>query len=83
MRDATPPSTTQYPDGMGASDDWAHQTSMQRATGSDNTMFDTPYAAQLGAQSEKSRLQSEAEPLISEGVKRLGDVAAGVLGALS
>lgn len=75
--------TTQYPECVSASDDWAHQTSMQRATGSDTSMFDTPYAAQLRAGSEKSRLQSEAEPFISEGVKRLNDVAAGVLGALS
>ena len=74
-----PPLTTQYPEGMGDGADWAHQTSMQRATGSN---LATPYAAQLGAQSERSRIQSQAEPMIAEGVSKLNDAVGAVLGGL-
>ena len=76
----TPPLTTQYPDHMGTGQDWAHQTAMQRATGSN---LATPYAAQLGAQSEKARIQSEAEPVIAHGVSMLNDAVGAVLGGLT
>lgn len=68
---------------MAASDDWAHQTSMQRGTGSDVAMPNTPYSAQLQAQSTRARLESQTEPLIAGGVTKLNDVVAGVLGGLA
>lgn len=64
--------TTQYPGGVSASDFWAHQTSMDRATGQ----------AQLGATSEKARIQSEASPAIAGAVSKLNEAVASVLGGL-
>lgn len=68
---------------MSASDDWAHNTSMQRATGSDVALPITPATAQMGTQSALSQLQSQAEPALAQGASTLNDVAAGVLGALT
>lgn len=45
---------------------------MQRATGQ----------AQLGAKSEKARIQSEALPAVAEGVSRLNEAVSSVLGGL-
>ena len=67
-----PPCDTQYPGGVSASDFWAHNTSMERATGQ----------AQLGATSEKARIQSEALPAVAEGVTKLNEAVASVLGGL-
>lgn len=67
-----PPCDTQYPGGVGDSDFWAHSTSMDRATGQ----------AQLGAKSEKARIQSEALPAVAEGVTKLNEAVAAVLGGL-
>ena len=70
-----PPLTTQYPEGM--SDAWAHQTSMQRATGNNNAnMLSTPYTAQLGAQSSLARDESEMEPGLATNATRLNDADA-------
>ena len=74
-----PPLTTQYPGGVGAGQDWAQQTAMQRATGSN---LATPYQAQLGAQSEKSRILSQGEPMIAGAVSKLNDAVGAVLGGL-
>jgi hypothetical protein len=81
---------------------WANQTSMQRATGTvptanyDPAQADlreavTPYAAQLGYQSQKAQLASDVEPAIAGAASKmnqamtdalhpLADVLGGALG---
>jgi hypothetical protein len=80
-----------YPEAV--SDLWAAQTSMQRATGTagnpsgpaqaDLQQAVTPYSAQLGAQSAKSQLESEAEPAIAGAATKMNNAITDVLHPLS
>jgi hypothetical protein len=75
------------------SDQWAAQTSMQRATGTagnpsgpaqaDLQQAVTPYSAQLGAQSAKSQLESETEPGLAGASQKMNDAVTDVMHPLS
>jgi len=76
------PLTTQYPGSV--SDAWAHQTSMQRATGSDHAnLMSTPYGSQLQAQSALARDESEAEPGLAQGATKLNEGVGAALNVVS
>jgi hypothetical protein len=73
---------------------WANQTSIQRATGtvpsanSDPARADlreavTPYAAQMGYQSEKSQLASQFEPAVAGAASKMNNAITDVLSPLS
>lgn len=79
MRLVTPPPrppTTQYPISVGVSDDWAHQTSMNRAIGSDA-------ATMLSAQSAMAQAESQAEPGLAQASTKLNEADAAFWRGLS
>jgi hypothetical protein len=66
------------------SDAWAHNTSMQRATGHNQANLTTTAAgSQLGAQSALAQDESQAEPGMAQAATTLNDAAGSALGALS
>lgn len=76
-----------------SADSWANETSMQRATGtigktSDPAQADlreavTPYAAQLGASSERARLASDFEPAEAGAASKMNDAITDVMHPLA